>query len=85
MTDTENFVNELYCFLQENRYIDKTSNAYRKEMFLFKKLEKIHNSNSLSDNDYNDLNKLCLDAIFENEISVFISGIYFSKIINTLL
>lgn len=54
-------------------------------MFLFKKLENLHDNSSLSDSNYNDLNKLCLDAIFENEISVFISGIYFSKIINTLL
>lgn len=85
MINTEDFINELYWFLQENRYIDKTPNAYRKEMFLLKKLENLHDNSSLSDSNYNDLNKLCLDAIFENEISGFISGIYFSKIINTLL
>lgn len=73
MINTDDFINKLYWFLQENRYIDKTTNASQKEMYLFKKLEKIHNSGSLSDSDYNDLNKLCLDAIFENEISSFIS------------
>lgn len=85
MTDTENFVNELYCFLQENRYIDKTPNAARKEMFLFNKLEKMKNNGSLSHDDYADLTTLCYNTLFENEISGFIAGIHISKIINLLI
>lgn len=85
MINTENFINALYCFLQENRYIDKTDKAYRKETLLSNKLEKIHNNGSLSHNDYKDLNQLFTDAIFENEISGFISEISISKIINMLL
>ncbi len=37
MIDTEAFINQLYWFLKENRYIDKTPNAAREEMFLFQK------------------------------------------------
>lgn len=85
MINTEDFINKLYWFLQENRYIDKTAKAYRKETLVFNKLEEIHNNGSLSHNDYKDLNQLFTNAICEHEISGFISGIYFSKIINTLL
>lgn len=85
MIDTDAFINELYWFLQENRYIDKTQNASRKEIFLFNKLEKMQNSGSLSHNDYTDLTSLCRDALYENEISGFLAGIYISKIINILI
>lgn len=85
MIDTEAFINQLYWLLKENRYIDKTPKAYQKEMFLFNKLEKIQNSGSLSNDDYNKLTTLCYDALYENEISGFIAGIYVSKIINLLI
>lgn len=85
MIDTEAFINQLYWFLKENRYIDKTPNAAREEMFLFQKLEKTQNSGSLSQDDYNNLTTLCYNALYENEISGFIAGIYLSKIINSLI
>lgn len=85
MINTENFIKELYWFLQENQYIDRTAKAYRKETLVFNKLEEIHNNGSLSHNDCKDLNQLFTDAICEHEISGFISGIYFSKIIYMML
>ena len=84
MLNTENFINSLYWFLQENRYINKTSNAAQKEISLFNKLEKMKNTGLLSPDDYTNLTTLCYNTLFENEISGFIAGIYISRILNSL-
>lgn len=85
MINTEEFISETYWFLQEHKYIHKSPNSSYKENKLLNKLEKMHNCGALSDSDYHDLKKLCLDALFADEISGFLAGIYLTKIINMLL
>lgn len=85
MINTDDFMKDTYWFLQEQKYIQKTEASSHKEWKLINKLNKLHNSGSLSDNDYNDLSALCYDAFLYDEINGFLSGIYIAKIINTLV
>lgn len=84
MINTEEFIKDLYFFLQENKYIPNTLST-DKERSLFRKLEKLHIQNSLSDNDYKTLTELCCGALYEYELNGFTSGIYLSKILASMV
>ena len=78
MINTEEFIKDLYFFLQENKYIPATLST-DKERSLFRKLEKLHIQNSLSDNDYKTLTALCYSALYEFELNGLYKAYTFQK------
>lgn len=79
MGNSNNIINEIYDFLSESNLIPRSVTTNKKEGELLKKLEYLHNSNILSDTDYDELHALFCSAIFENELNGFVSGIYLSE------